>query len=187
MGHSEVLNHCVDLIISSTQVATFSKDGETCLSTQTNPSASIMEDSTYLHPINPTSASQYFDDGVEGFGQWKILLSTRCERDLRKFKRADAKRFGIIQKKIRLVTFEVKLLVLICTRELSLGFFSDDNQKRLTGPRTEIPIFEAKMEGDTRLIYTVDCAVDETGLVRIQNTLLPVLDSELALPTWLLD
>src|SRR6266404_3631597 len=103
MGHSEVLNHCVD-ILSATQAATLSEDGETCLDTQTNPLVSILEDSMSLHPISPTSAAQYFDDGVEGFGQWKILLSTRCERDLRKFKRADAKRFGIIQKKIRWVT-----------------------------------------------------------------------------------
>lgn len=58
--------------------------------------------------------------------------------------------------------------MLICSRELSWGFFSDDNQKKLTGPRTEIPVFEAKMEGDTRLVYTVDCAVDETVQVRVQ-------------------
>lgn len=66
---------------------------------------------------------------------------------------------------------EVKELMLICARELSWGFFSDDNQKKLTGPRTEIPIFEAKMEGDTRLVYTVDCVVDGTGRVRIREPL----------------
>lgn len=68
----------------------------------------------------------------------------------------------------------VKVLALICSRELSLGFFSDDNQKKLTGPRTEIPIFEAKMEGDTRLVYTVDCVVDEIGQVRVQTIFIPV-------------
>lgn len=101
MGHSEVLEHCVGI---STQAATLSEDGETCLNTQTNQLVPIMKDASSLHPSNPTSAAQYFDDGVEGFGQWKILLSTRCERDLRKFKRAGAKRFGIIQKKIKWVT-----------------------------------------------------------------------------------
>jgi hypothetical protein len=30
--------------------------------------------------------------------------------------------------------------------------FSADNQKRLTGPGTEVPIFEAKMTGDSRLV-----------------------------------
>jgi hypothetical protein len=65
--------------------------------------------------------------------------------------------------------FEVKEWMLICARELSWGFFSNDNQKKLTGPRTEIPVFEAKMEGDTRLVYTVDCVVDEAGQVRVQT------------------
>ncbi|KAF8955734.1 hypothetical protein BDZ97DRAFT_1926448 [Flammula alnicola] len=36
--------------------------------------------------------------------------------------------------------------------ELSKGHFSDDNQKRLNGPNTEIPIYEAKMKRDSRLI-----------------------------------
>ena len=37
-------------------------------------------------------------------------------------------------------------------RQLSKGHFSDDNQKRLTGLDVEIPIYEAKMTGDTRLV-----------------------------------
>lgn len=37
-------------------------------------------------------------------------------------------------------------------RELSNGHFSDDNQKRLTGSQNEIPIYEAKMTRDTRLV-----------------------------------
>jgi len=177
MGCPEVLNHCVDVVISSTQAAKPSEDRKMCLDIQTNLLVSKMEDSTSLHPINPTSPSQYFDDGVEGFGQWTLLISTRCVRDLRKYKRAGTKRFAIIQKKIKCVNlarFGVNELELICVRELSLGFFSDDNQKKLTGPRTEIPVFEAKMEGDTRLVYTVDCVVDETGQVSIQDPIFPV-------------
>jgi hypothetical protein len=101
MGYPEVLDHCVDIFISSTQAAEFSEDRNTSLSTQTSPLVSYTEEATSLQPINPTNASQYFEDGVEGFGQWKILLSTKCERHLRKFKHADAKRFAIIQKKIK--------------------------------------------------------------------------------------
>ena len=37
-------------------------------------------------------------------------------------------------------------------RELSNGHFSEDNQKRLNGPDTEIPIFEAKTTRDSRLV-----------------------------------
>lgn len=39
----------------------------------------------------------------------------------------------------------------IC-RELSKGHFSDDNQKRLNGPDIDIPVFEAKMTRDSRLV-----------------------------------
>lgn len=117
MGKPEVLNHCVDLVNSSTQAASSSEGRKTYLDIQSSPLASIMEGSASLHPISPTSASQYFGDGIEEFGQWTLLLSTRCERDLRKFKRAGAKRFAIIQKKIKCVkwtVFEVKALMLLC-------------------------------------------------------------------------
>ena len=40
----------------------------------------------------------------------------------------------------------------IVYRELSKGHFSDDNQKRLGGTDAGIPIFEAKMTRDTRLV-----------------------------------
>jgi len=56
------------------------------------------QETPILYPINPISTLQYFDDGIDGFGLWKILLSTKCERD---FRRADAKRFAIIGKKLK--------------------------------------------------------------------------------------
>lgn len=37
-------------------------------------------------------------------------------------------------------------------RELSHGQFSGDNQKRLAGSDNGVPIFEAKMHGDGRLV-----------------------------------
>jgi len=40
-------------------------------------------------------------------------------------------------------------------RELSNGHFSDDNQKRLVGIDTDIPVYEAKMGRDSRLIVGV--------------------------------
>ncbi|KAI0693657.1 hypothetical protein BC835DRAFT_1352925 [Cytidiella melzeri] len=91
--------------------------------------------------IRPMKAAFYFDS-VKGFGDWHILISTRADKNLREAKRADQKLFAIILKKIR---------------ELSNGHFSDDNQKRLTGSNNDIPIYEAKMTGDTRLVYQVDC------------------------------
>ncbi|THG93688.1 hypothetical protein EW026_g7617 [Hermanssonia centrifuga] len=55
------------------------------------------------------------DASVEGFGEWRILISTRADRNIREAKKKDSKLFRIIMKKIR---------------ELSNGHFSDDNQKR---------------------------------------------------------
>jgi hypothetical protein len=40
-------------------------------------------------------------------------------------------------------------------RELSNGHFSDDNQKRLTGKNIPVPIYEAKMTRDSRLVVGV--------------------------------
>jgi len=38
------------------------------------------------------------------------------------------------------------------SRQLSQGHFSRDNQKSLTGPKTKLPVYEAKMTRDTRLV-----------------------------------
>ena len=58
-------------------------------------------------------------------------------------------------------------LLLILHRQLSLGHFSRDNQKSLTGPKTALPIYEARMTGDTRIVVC-------KGLLAIQSTLLIV-------------
>ncbi|GJE94213.1 hypothetical protein PsYK624_103810 [Phanerochaete sordida] len=91
--------------------------------------------------VQPMKAAFHFDS-VDGFGEWQILVSTRADRNLREYKRSDQKIFAIILKKIK---------------ELSNGHFSDDNQKKLTGKDVGVPIFEAKMTRDTRLVYQVDC------------------------------
>jgi hypothetical protein len=65
-------------------------------------------------------------------------------------------------------------------RELSNGHFSDDNQKRLNGPDTDIPIFEAKMTRDLRLVVgrdwhypisnlTIDFVVSSRLCARVWN------------------
>ncbi|KAH6917673.1 hypothetical protein BKA70DRAFT_1178689 [Coprinopsis sp. MPI-PUGE-AT-0042] len=91
--------------------------------------------------VQPMRAALYFDS-AEGLGEWRILISTRADRDLRDWRRRDAEFFKIIIKKIK---------------ELSCGHFSADNQKRLNKPDVDFPIFEAKMTRDTRLVYQVDC------------------------------
>ncbi|TFK38653.1 hypothetical protein BDQ12DRAFT_630422 [Crucibulum laeve] len=100
--------------------------------------------------IQPPKSAVHFDN-VEGFGKWRILISSRADGDLRDARRRDKKTFLIIVKKIR---------------ELSNGHFSDDNQKRLNaGSTSGIPIFEAKMTRDSRLVYQIDCVPQENDEV----------------------
>ncbi|GLB36677.1 putative uvrD-like helicase C-terminal domain [Lyophyllum shimeji] len=94
--------------------------------------------------VQPMKSALHFNS-AEGFGEWRVLISTRADGDLREARRKDRKTFAIIVKKIK---------------ELSNGHFSDDNQKRLSGPNTDVPIFEAKMTRDLRLVYQVDSISD---------------------------
>ncbi|KAK0183606.1 hypothetical protein F5146DRAFT_943083, partial [Armillaria mellea] len=41
-------------------------------------------------------------------------------------------------------------------RELSCGHFTRNNQKYLSGSTTEVPIFEAKVSRNLRLVYQID-------------------------------
>lgn len=102
--------------------------------------------------VQPMKAALYLDS-VKGFGQWRILISSRADKMLRKARRADKRTFEIMIRKIK---------------ELSKGHFSADNQKRLNGPSTGVPIFEAKMTRDLRLVYQIDCAPDNDGDGEIQ-------------------
>ncbi|KAG2070632.1 hypothetical protein BDR04DRAFT_1076404 [Suillus decipiens] len=92
-------------------------------------------------------AALYFDN-ADGFGEWRILISTEAYKNLRELRKADEKIFKTIVKKIK---------------QLSNGHFSDDNHKRLNGPDAGIPIHEAKMTKDLRLVYQIDCVPDQDG------------------------
>ncbi|KAI0935696.1 hypothetical protein AcV5_004043 [Taiwanofungus camphoratus] len=94
--------------------------------------------------VQPMKAALYFDS-ADGFGDWRILISRRADSDLRQARKKSVALFGIVIKKIK---------------ELSNGHFSDDNQKQLTGTEIDVPIFEAKMTRDSRLVYQVDCVSD---------------------------
>ncbi|KAK7678071.1 hypothetical protein QCA50_019012 [Cerrena zonata] len=99
--------------------------------------------------VQPLRAALHFDS-PEGFGEWRVMIPSSAHRDLRDAKRRNPKLFKIIVKKIM---------------ELSNGHFSDDNQKKLNNTSVGVPIFEAKMTSDTRLVYQIDCNQDfETGV-----------------------
>jgi hypothetical protein len=88
-------------------------------------------------------------------------MSARGIQDLRDARRNNPNTFRIIVKKMKSVAF---FYWSSCTRqnindvsdhrELSNGHFSDDNQKRLNGPNIEVPIYEAKMTRDQRLVVS---------------------------------
>ncbi|KAF8151989.1 hypothetical protein K438DRAFT_1988110 [Mycena galopus ATCC 62051] len=102
-------------------------------------------DSEALYPAGQLMklfVTTLYCDSATGFGEWALNISPRAERDLRDHNRRDRKIFKIILKKIK---------------ELSNGHFSPDNQKRLNGNPGDVPIYEAKMTGDLRLVYQVDC------------------------------
>ncbi|KAJ7139425.1 hypothetical protein C8R44DRAFT_764441 [Mycena epipterygia] len=100
-------------------------------------------DSGTLYPaVQLIKFTRLYCDNANGCGEWGINLSPRGERDLREHSRRDRKIFGIILKKIK---------------ELSNGHFSPDNQKRLNDKQVEVPIYEAKMTRDLRLVYQIDC------------------------------
>ena len=50
--------------------------------------------------VQPMKAALYFDS-VNGFGEWRILISTRASRNLRQARNRNPKLFKIIVKKIR--------------------------------------------------------------------------------------
>ncbi|KAF9067282.1 hypothetical protein BDP27DRAFT_1328979 [Rhodocollybia butyracea] len=101
----------------------------------------LTEDVSVAYPrIQPMKSALHFDS-IAGFGEWRIFISANADNELRSRRKKDRTSFDIIVKKIK---------------ELSNGFFSADNQKRLGGPSSEVPIFEAKMTADLRLIYQID-------------------------------
>ncbi|KAL0065388.1 hypothetical protein AAF712_007594 [Marasmius tenuissimus] len=53
-----------------------------------------------LSNVMPIKASLHFD-GAEGFGEWRVYISTRANRDLREARSKEPKLFTIIVKKIK--------------------------------------------------------------------------------------
>ncbi|KAG6332615.1 hypothetical protein ID866_6474 [Astraeus odoratus] len=113
---------------------------------ETRPSAYPM--------VQPMKAALYFDN-ADDFGEWRILIGSNATKKLRELRGSDSKKFRIVVKKIK---------------QLSNGHFSDDNQKRLDGVKIGVPIFEAKMQRDLRLVYQVDCVPDHDGKVERQGS-----------------
>ena len=66
--------------------------------------AAPSEEDAQLHdpasPLTQPMRTSLHFDGIEGFGEWPILLSARAQKDLQNIKRDDGAMFQIIMKKI---------------------------------------------------------------------------------------
>ncbi len=127
--------------------------------TPTSPSVpSKIRGSLPARPLDQPLTASLFMDGIESFGEWPILTSPRAQRDLRKARKEDGKKFKIIVKKIQYVRLGCASATSLTSvyRELSKGHFSDDNHKRLTGLNVGVPVYEAKMSRDLRLVVSLN-------------------------------
>ncbi|KAJ3515657.1 hypothetical protein NLJ89_g1627 [Agrocybe chaxingu] len=122
-------------------------------SATTNPTSgtNMTSDDHILEPVSafpsvqPLKSAMYFEN-AEGFGNWKLLISSRADSDLRACSRKDRASFKIVVRKLK---------------SLSHGHFSADNQRTLAHSAKGVPIYEAKMTGDTRMVYHVDLLEEE--------------------------
>ncbi|KAJ4470931.1 hypothetical protein J3R30DRAFT_3531939 [Lentinula aciculospora] len=112
---------------------------------QDNPILTTADVPVAFPKVQPMKSALHFDS-IDGFGEWSIFISPNADTELRIRHKRDKTSFNITVKKIK---------------ELSNGHFSADNQKRLSGASSEIPIFEAKMTADLRLIYQIDIVADD--------------------------
>ncbi|KAF6765898.1 hypothetical protein DFP72DRAFT_865003 [Ephemerocybe angulata] len=101
---------------------------------------------------SPTMKASLYFPSAPGLGPWRILLGNRTYADLRAIQRADSgKTFKAVIKRIV---------------ELSNGRFSHANMKRINSRRDRcLPVYEARLPGDRRLIYRIDCTPDYHSVV----------------------
>ncbi|KAI6096327.1 hypothetical protein EDD16DRAFT_1879027 [Pisolithus croceorrhizus] len=113
------------------------------------------EDEMEAGNMPPPSYAQvpYFEatlaaSDIDRFGEWTIIMAGSATKDLLQLRRRDAKRAECVLKKIR---------------QLSRGNFSGNNFKALHGPSHGIPIYQAEVLRNLRLVYQIDCTLDDDG------------------------
>ena len=66
-----------------------------------------------------------------------------------------------------LVRVLCETLIYVSSRELSNGHFTEDNHKQLSGVGLAVPVYEAKMTRDTRLVVRVTALIRALALQRL--------------------
>lgn len=130
-------------------------DTSSTLHTQA-PSVDVQHIPSAFPAVQPLRAALHFNS-PKGFGEWRILIPSNAQKDLRDAHKKNRVLFKIVEKKLKYIFAALSYLWTsidtIYVRELSNGHFSDDNQKKLNGSSPHgVPIFEAKMHGDGRLV-----------------------------------
>ncbi|KAJ6569693.1 hypothetical protein B0H10DRAFT_2354984 [Mycena sp. CBHHK59/15] len=97
---------------------------------------------TQIYSNLPIKFSTLYRRNATGFGDWDINIAPRAEQNMREYNRRDRKTFLAVVKKMR---------------ELSNGHFFPDNHKQLNSSDIDVPIYEAKVTDDLRIVYQVDC------------------------------
>ncbi|KAG6330293.1 hypothetical protein ID866_8796 [Astraeus odoratus] len=90
-----------------------------------------------IHPQLQSFKAALQVDNVEGFGRWEIIMSSGATKDLKEIKRSNKERAEFVVNKIF---------------QLSKGRFSGNNQRRLNGPSHGIPIYQAEVLSNLRIV-----------------------------------
>ncbi|KAG8896968.1 hypothetical protein FRB99_008544 [Tulasnella sp. 403] len=96
----------------------------------------------------PDSSLLYLHDADGAASPWRILIPQRVLGELRQLNRADATTYARVQDRIK---------------ELSTGTFSHNNHIPVIDNHLGPQIYKARVNGDRRLIYMVDCEVIAGG------------------------
>ncbi|SJL03091.1 uncharacterized protein ARMOST_06437 [Armillaria ostoyae] len=142
-SQKDTLKFYLELVCHSDEMSTSLKKhfmGSAASMEEKITSGSVVEVPSAYPTVQPMKSALYFDT-AEGFGDWTVVISTNTDNFLRSAHRKDPSTFNIAVKKIK---------------ELSCGHFTDNNQRRLSGSMTEVPVFEAKITRNLRLIYQID-------------------------------
>ncbi|KAI0321924.1 hypothetical protein OF83DRAFT_1289699 [Amylostereum chailletii] len=81
------------------------------------------------------------------FGVWRIFTSERARRDLKKLGKGGTQAVEPMRKKLA---------------QLSCGQFTQTNYKKITNS-SPVHIYEARLPGDLRLVYQIDCIRERKG------------------------
>ncbi|KAI5988945.1 hypothetical protein F5J12DRAFT_915891 [Pisolithus orientalis] len=101
-----------------------------------------------------------------GSASGRILMASSATKDLFQLRQRNAKIAECVLKKIRQVSLcssENAMPQFRICRQLSRGQFSGNNYKALHGPSHGIPIYQAEVLSNLRLVYQIDCALNDDG------------------------